>query len=94
MNSLKSIIKDQSGIAPLVLVLFAGFWILFSIGFLDRWYFKINKTFIAQNPVVTSDYLASAQDEIDTICLDDEDVDCGINGEGDDINSSALANAE
>lgn len=86
---------NQSGIIPLVLVLFAGFWILFSIGFLDRWYFKLNKPFLATNPVITSEYLASQNDSIDNICIDEDDVECGgSDSEGDGVQSNSLASAE
>ena len=87
----------------MVMVLFAGFWILFSIGFLDRWYFKLNKPFLASNPVITSEYLASQNDPIDYTCIDQDDVDCGIDNEGealllrnegDGIQSNNLASAE
>lgn len=86
---------NQKGVTPLLLVLFAGFWIVFSITFLDKWYFKFNRPFLAERPVVTSQYLATIQDEIDITCTHPEDVDCGDSeNEGDSVDPQTLASAD
>ena len=86
--------QREVGQSYLFLLLIAGFFILFSVTFMDRFLYSEQTQIAKTYPKESVFYAGNFEEDEEAGCFDEDDTGCIGDEEGDDIESSTLATAD